>query len=247
MRTHLMLTAALAVALVTACTAAPPATPSPAVTDAPPTAATPAPVTPVPVTPEPATAAPVTPSPDTSTPAPGGTLTGDECDGIPSFMDPAAEDFEFTRDEALEAMFPEFIAASPVSEVTSFSWVEFVCLLAGQPGLEAAAAEVPAGFQLAGLTMATAEFGDDDDMHSLVALRMPGVNVGTAVQMEILAQLAAGEALGDELRSATVGGKQVYVVESEDDTAYIYATGDVLFMLGDMTEMQAAAVLSELP
>jgi hypothetical protein len=240
-RTHPIMAVALAVALFAACTAAPPATPSPATTDAP------APVTPAPATPAPVTPAPVTPSPDIATPAPGGTLTGDECDEVPSFMDPGVEDFEFTRDEELEAMFPASIAGSPVSEVTSFRWVEFICLLAGQAGLEAAATEIPTGFQLAGLTMATAEYDDDDDTHTIVALRMPGINVGTAVQMEILAQLAAGEDLGGELRRATVGGKQVYVTESEGETAYIYATGDVLFMLGDMTEEQAAAVLSALP
>jgi hypothetical protein len=243
-RPNSIVAVALAVALFAACTAAPPATPSPAITDAPATA-TPAPATPASATPEPV--APATPSPDGGTPAPGGTLTGDECDEVPSFMDPGVEDFEFTRDEELEAMFPASIAGSLVSEVTSFRWVEFICLLAGQTGLEAAATEIPTGFELAGLTMATAEYDDDDETHNIVALRMPGINVGTAVQMEILAQLAAGDELGGELRRATVGGKQVYVTESEGDTAYIYATGDVLFVLGDMTEAQAAAVLSELP
>jgi hypothetical protein len=246
-RLHSIMAVALAVALFAACTAAPPATPSPATTDTPATATpTPAtPATPATATPEPV--APATPSPDGATPAPGGTLTGDECDGIPSFMDPGVEDFAFTRDEELEAMFPASIAGSPLSEVTSFRWVEFICLFAGQTGLEAAAAEIPGSFQLAGLTMATAEYDDDEDMLSIAALRMPGANIGSIVQMEILAQLAAGEELGDELRSATIGGKQVYVSESEGEMAYMYAAGDVLFILGDMTEADAATVLSALP
>jgi hypothetical protein len=125
--------------------------------------------------------------------------------------------------------------------------VEVDFLLAGQAALEAVAGEIPGGTNIATMTMAGAEYSVDGDTIEIAAIRMPGVNVGTVVQMEILAQLAAGEDLGEELRRATVGGKQVYVAESDDETAYLYAVGDVLFMLGDMDEAQAATILAALP
>jgi hypothetical protein len=218
--------AVLCAIALAACAAPAPATPEPP--DEPP-AVTPAPV---PDTPEPAPPEPVTPEPVTPEPAPPG-----------------------NGDAVLRDAFPTSIAGQPL-QVQMFTLQQLLDEV-GQDvddvvPLEAFLADlnVPAS----AVSMAIAFGVVDDEFINISAVRSPGIS-GPALLAAMTAaterELADIEDVSPVVRQATVGGRQVTIVElddavEEDERAYIYAVGDIVFQVETTPEV-AEVVLAELP
>lgn len=237
MRQPLLMTLTFAFVLIAAaCSSSPPGTPGPATPVTSPGAAPPAPV--------------VTPAP-VATPPAGNIGTGTECAATPSFdiTNPVPS---FAPDLDLEARFPTQIDGQPVTELQSVRWVELICLYGGQAGVDQFKADLPGGGSLnfATLTFASAVATVDGDDVQLSAFRTPGLDANVMVQA--FAQLAgaiSGETtVTGTLSNVTLGGKNVSVWTDEDGTInYLYASGDVLFGVSDVTDSQANKIFAALP
>jgi hypothetical protein len=211
-------------------------------------------------TPTPATGSPTpgaTTGPTATATAPGSTSTplstatagatnppaGDACAGYPT-MDPNNLALpSFAPDPQLEAHFPAMIDGQPVTDVTSGSLLEFICLTGsvGLPQLQAVAT-----YNLANLTWGTANATVDGDDVTLVAIRLAGGSGNDLVNS--FAQLAAalgGSADVSNVTSGSAGGKSVLVVTNSDGTtSYGYVSGDTLITVDEITQDEADKIFS---
>jgi hypothetical protein len=217
------LLAAMAAFSLAACAAPAPATPDPAAaTPALPTPDTPA-VTPEPATPEPRE--PVTPEPPTG-----------------------------NGDQVLRDLFPTSVAGQPISpQVFTIQQLIDEFGAEGEDLDQVTAFLATVGRGAGDVSVAFASFSIDGEFVQLEAFRAPGVGLQQLIAAAV--QLAEAD-LGDfgdetEVTQATVGGKSVTVVQyvdsfEEDERAYLYGVGDVVFQIEATPEI-AEVVLAELP
>ena len=188
-----------------------------------PTASTPAP-----------SAAPGTPGP-TAAPTSAGATDG-ETSSIPSFV----------PDTTLEAAFPDQIDGQPVTNLNSASYLAFLqAFETPQEDLDA----FVAGMQSIGVNPASVSFGSanatiDDDIVSIIALRVPGGSAAAVVdQITRLDTISSPPAY----TAGSLGGKPVTIATvSDGGVDYYYFNGELAWLLS-MDEAQAAVVLAALP
>ena len=226
--------------VVGACTSGPAATPTLAPTAAPPTQVP----TAEPTAPAPPTGA-ATDAPATSTP---GGVAGADCAGVPTFSLENPEP-SFATDPQLAAAFPQTIDGQPVTGLNTVRFLDFMCMLVGQQGVDQFKAQSQ-GVDLATLSFGSAAVMVGDQSVQLIAFRTATQDAAALSQsFQQLASIAGAEA-GDAVTVTTssVGGKSVTVLtDSAGEVTYLYASGDVLWGLSDVTEEQAATILAALP
>lgn len=195
-----------------------------------------------------------TATPANSTPAPGatatpggGTLTGHECDAIPTFDISNPNTASPAPDTTLNAHFPPTIDGQPVTEVESMQWLYLICAFGGQAALQAAAAD-SGGIPFATMSFGSAHATVDGEDVKLSAFRTPGTEANAIVQ--VLARLAAqsGELNAGNFAATSISGKNVFVATDTDGSkSYAYPSGDTVIFFDGVTDSQAAKIVAALP
>lgn len=177
--------------------------------------------------------------------------TGHECDAVPTFSLGGAMP-SFPPDASLEAHFPTTIDGQPVTDVSSFLWVNFLCMFGGQTAVDSALADAGAGTP--GLNFATMSFGSatatvDGEEVTLSAFRTPNTDAGNLVNsIAMLTALSGEQGPNGSFTSSTIGGKTVFVTTDTDGSAsYAYASGDTLIFTDAVTASQAEKIFAAMP
>jgi hypothetical protein len=175
------------------------------------------------------------------------------CAGIPVFpRDKPLVDVPLTTDPTLEGRFPARIDGLPVTDITSGRLVETLCLLGGEPSVNAVSSSVPAGLNLSDIRVASAQGSADGSGVTLTAFRLPG-HPGT----DLIPALSgiAGPFTGDDssfsggFSPATVGGKSVstWANPASGAISYVYSVDDTLFLVSGVSPSQANKIFAALP
>ena len=181
----------------------------------------------------------------------GGGGTGTECAGIPT-LDPAASAApSFSADSTLTAKFPTTIDGQPVTGALSVQYLSALCQEGGQTAVDT----YTQAFAAAGITFATMSVGSfqatvDGAPVTVNALRTPGQDSSKIVSSyAMLAQQLGGTTFTGSMSPGSVGGKNVTVATdpSTESVAYLYTTGDTIFVVGSVTADEAGKVLAALP
>jgi hypothetical protein len=186
-----------------------------------------------------ATSSPAATTAAVTTPGPAATGGG----LLPSFDLGSFAIPSFNSDVELEGLLPDTIAGVPVQK---FSMTGDSFMGTGGTGTE----ELDAILDEAGKTPAdlSVAFAGTDAV-TLIAYRIKGVPADTFFQAFLLAAQEGGETT---LTDASFGGKSVKKVVSTDTdigTVYVYASGDVLFIVGGegLTDAILQEAFSQLP
>jgi hypothetical protein len=149
-------------------------------------------------------------------------------------------------DPVLEGLFPPSIDGHALHQpVSSGSLIASLCSQASDPSYAQEFADhLPAGWNFGSLTNAAAQY-DFPELPYLLAVRAPGEQglelfnaVSTMPDANGLADAPVQE----------VGGKQASVLtDQSEQNLYIYATGEVLFLVENASDSDAAAILAALP
>jgi hypothetical protein len=192
----------------------------------------------------------VTPGPGqtpTRVPPPVGG-TGTECAGIPTIAQTPQPTFVPPRDPVLEARIPQVIDGQPVTGVNSLPFLYFVCAFFGQEGASIFVGALP-GINVATISYATAKATVDGRQLDVQVLRAPGLDATVLAQALVRVNAAFNEDPVGTLSPITLGGKNGWVAKDADGNvdSYSYVSGDVLFLLNDADETEAAVVFAALP
>jgi hypothetical protein len=185
----------------------------------------------------------------TIAPPPVGVGTGTECAGIPTIAQTPQPSFVPTRDLDLEARIPHEVDGEPVTDVKSFRFIEFICVIFGQEGASRVATALPPGVPITSLSLAQAKASVDGNDVEIDALRAPGTDANILATALVRINAVLNDETAGTLSQKTVGGKNVYVALDSDGNvdSYSYASGDVLFVLNSADESEAAAIFSAIP
>ncbi len=226
MRTRSTVLALLTAAAVAACSGAPPAPTASSGASAPADQPTSSPLT---GGPTPALSAP--PQPGGSGPLPPFSFA------IPSFA----------PDTTLEAAFPTEIDGQPVTGIESVSFLAFLQAFETDPEVvaEFAAAMQGIGVDPAAVGFASADVTVGDDTLELQAVRTPGGSAASALDaLTALDPPDPAPTITDE----TIGGKPVRVATLEDgEEEFVYANGDLAWLLPGADRAQAEVIFAALP
>jgi len=170
---------------------------------------------------------------------------GLSCAGQPTFS-LENPDQSLAPDTALISRFPDQIDGQPLTDVSAQSWLQWICYWGGDQALASAFADLPAGLNVANLSLGSATATVDGESVDVSAFRVAGGDASQLVQS--IAQLAAQTDSQGTLSQVNVGGKSVYQWTAQDGstTDFIYPSGDTLFVLSDVTESQAGKVFAAL-
>jgi len=175
---------------------------------------------------------------------------------VPSFAIPSFAIPSFNPDNDLAAKFPKTVDGQPLTNVQTYLFVDILGFGGGDQGKIQQLAQSLAGFgidlnKLSGGS-ADATIGGEDVQ--LQALRAPGgdanqivthYNEIAAVFRQVLG--SAEPTAAPTLSQANVGGKNVTVAtDSEGSKTYLYASGDTLWIVDNMTDDQAGTMLGAL-
>ena len=178
---------------------------------------------------------------------------------LPSFALPsglggsfAIPSFITNADPALAAQFPQTIGGQPVTNVVTYSYAQFLALLAsGDPTSAQSIASIltSAGIDPTTLTLGTAEATVNQDDLNISAVHTPGVDATKVLGIfPQLQQAANPEASPPTVEQANLGGKSVAkVTDSTGDITYAYPKNDVLWTFSASDDTEAATVLQALP
>lgn len=150
-------------------------------------------------------------------------------------------------DPVLEALFPTSINGHAlVQAIVSGPLMASLC--PSQVSLQNYAQEfvagLPAGWDATSLTSALAEY-DFTDSPSVIGIRAPGHD-GSELFAAVSTMPDANGLAGAPIEQ--VGGKQATVITGESgQQTYLYATGEVLYLVENANQTDAAAILSALP
>lgn len=160
----------------------------------------------------------------------------------------------FAPDGDLASRFPQQIDGQPVTGVETFHWTDFACATGGQAAIDEWKDKIPVRFHgiIDGLSYGSADVTVDGESVEITAFRAAGHDGSfLSVLYGELYQMVRGEIPGGYSGSTsylTLGGKEVFVVtDDEGGVAYHYQSGDVLFVVNDVTESQAGKVFAALP
>ena len=178
---------------------------------------------------------------------------------LPSFALPsglggsfAIPSFNTNADPALAAMFPQTIGGQPVTSVQTYSYAEFLALLASGDPTTAQAIEstlTSAGVDPTTLTFGTADATVNQDNLHISAVHTPGVDATRILNVfPQLQQVSNPGASPPTVEQANIGGKSVAkVTDSTGSITYAYTKNDVLWTFGASDDTEAATVLQALP
>jgi hypothetical protein len=191
-------------------------------------------------------------SPVTSTPALGPSATG-VCAPFAG-IDPAhpPDTLPLTPDPVLEAEFPPTIGSDPVVDVASGGFIQTLCVMGGQASVDAARRNAPAGVNIDDLRVASATATANGLQVTINAYRLPGHGGADLVPLlNVLSQTVApgSPRFGDVPVQTTAGGKTVskWTDAASGAPTYVYATGDTIFVVSDISPSQADQVFAALP
>jgi hypothetical protein len=150
-------------------------------------------------------------------------------------------------DPILEALFPTTIDGHGLLQAV-LSGPLMASLCPSPASLQDYAQEfvdgLPAGWDAASLTSALAEY-DFTGSPSVIGIRAPGHD-GSELFSAVSTMPDANGLAGAPIEQ--VGGKQATVITGESgQQTYLYATGEVMFLVEDADQTDAAAILSALP
>ncbi len=175
---------------------------------------------------------------------------------IPSFAIPSFEIPSFAPDADLVAKFPATIDGQPVTNVQTFLFIDVLRFEGETDQQIQALTQVFSqfGMDVTTLSAGTADATVDGSDVRLSAFRAPGANADEIVANYNELAAALDVALGQPAPSAAptmtqtnLGGKNVTISTDADGTVtYLYASGDTLWSLSDVTEDQVAKVFSAL-
>jgi hypothetical protein len=168
---------------------------------------------------------------------------------IPSFVIPS---FNTNADPALAAMFPQTIGGEPVTSLQTYSYAEFLALLASGDPTTAQAIQstlTSAGADPTTLTLGTADAMVNNDDLNISAVHTPGVDATKILSIfPQLQQVSNPEASPPTVEQESIGGKSVAkVTDSTGGVTYAYPKNDVLWTFSASDDTEAATVLQALP
>ena len=157
-----------------------------------------------------------------------------------------------TSDPTLEAEFPKQVDGQSVTQLASARLVETLCALGGELSVNATRANLPSGYDLSQITVASAQVSVDNVPETITAYRMPGA---TGAQLLSLAGFLSASLSPEaprftsDLVPVTLGGKNAmaWTDATNGATTYLYTSGDTLFLVDGAVELQAGKVLAALP
>jgi hypothetical protein len=188
-------------------------------------------------TPPGGTSAPGASATPPATAAPSATAPGTSQTPFPSFA----------GDSDLAAKFPTQVAGQPLTNLTTLKFVDFVRAFSTAAQIDTTRQT----FAALGIDLDTVVFGSatatvNGSPVGIQAFRVPGQDAGKLIQNYAL---LSSNNEGDTLKQETSGGKSVSVVRSADGFAstWMYANGDILWLVSTSDQTEAAAVFSALP
>jgi hypothetical protein len=175
---------------------------------------------------------------------------------LPSFSIPSIEVPSFAPDNDLAAKFPKTIDGQPVTNLQTYLFVDLLGFGGQNQAQIQQLSQSLAGFgidlsKLSGGS-ANASIGGEDVQ--LQALRAPGGDASQIVTHYSEIAAVFNQVFGNPqpttaptLSQATVGGKNVTVAtDAEGNKTFLYATGDTLWILDNLTDDQAGTILGAL-
>lgn len=165
-----------------------------------------------------------------------------------SFVLPTMPSFQ--PDTALESAFPKTIAGSPVKNLSSARFYDFLKAFGTKDADLAKSGQALAavGIDLTTLALASGSYDINGSSKTLTALRAPGRSATIFIEnYAVLAGAFGSTTVVPTLTQANVGGKAVTVATSTGgSTQYLYPQGEILWDAGTDPE-SAATLLSALP
>jgi hypothetical protein len=176
-------------------------------------------------------------------------LTGHECDALPTLdpTNPVAP--SLPPDETFNTRFPSTIDGQPVTDITSFQWLSYLCVFGGQAVLAQATTQTGGAINLAllsfGWAAATVE-GEDIVLKSFRTSNNDGYNL---IRYFFVLAAQAGDSWNlRHVGDADIVGKEVGVWTDADGVeGYLYLSDDTVFYFAGVTESQATKILTALP
>lgn len=182
----------------------------------------------------------------------GGTTTGTQCAAYPTFSIGNSVPPSFAPDPVLESHFPGQVDGQPVTDITTRSWLAYICLYAGGRIVSRETGLFLGGFNEANLTFGSAQATVDGDEVTIDGFRYAGGD-GTAV-IQYLNQIAFALSGGSDtpqpftMSTANIGGKNAEVATNADGKVTdIYPNGDTIIGLDNVTQDQASKIFAALP
>jgi hypothetical protein len=136
-----------------------------------------------------------------------------------------------------------------VTNLQSARLIETICLFGGQSGVDGLRSQVP-DLDVSNLFVASADTTVEGSTVRLTAFRHPGGNVGELLDSVRGLTVAAGgdpDKFSGELTQSVVGGKTVQTwTDQGGRSSYLYAVGDILFVVDDLSPSQADEIFAAL-
>jgi hypothetical protein len=177
------------------------------------------------------------------------TLTGHECDDLPTFdpTNPVAP--SVPPDETLNTRFPPMIDGQPVTDVRSLQWLSYLCVFGGQTVLAQANDQTGGAVNLALLSFGSAEATVDGEDVNLKAFRTSANDGYNLIRYFFVLAAQAGDSWNlRHVESVDIAGKEVGVwTDAEGGTGYMYLSDDTVLYFEGVTESQATKIVTALP
>jgi hypothetical protein len=140
------------------------------------------------------------------------------------------------------------IDGQPVTNVNSLPFLYFICAFLGQQGASVFAGALP-GLNLGAMSYGRASATVGGRSLAIEALRTPGQDANILAQGLVRVTAALNSDPIGSLSPISLGGKNAYVGKAADGSvdSYSYVSGDVLWVLNDANETEAATVFAALP
>jgi hypothetical protein len=187
-----------------------------------------------------------------ATPAPGGNVdVGQLCAGIPTFSLNTPQP-SFAQDTDLNSRFPTQIDGQPVTDVTSYFYVQQACYYGTSQQDIARFVSIFPPSSVPLISSGSARATINGDSVNISAFRIPGTDPSTIFSHipEFLAAVGIDPATAANYSVASVnlGGKNAFVVtDPSDNKTYSVVSGDAVFSASDVDEDQAAKFAAAIP
>jgi hypothetical protein len=177
-------------------------------------------------------------------------------DGGPAGVNPCSTDLQPPQlrtpelhGRQLAGRFPTQIDGRPVTGVRTLLYMEFLLGFAPDKADEFRAAMSSVGIDANAMSAGTASATVGGETVRFVALRVPGGDANTIVEnLVALGSVLDPDRAQSTLMQVSIGGKNVTkATDLDGDVTYVYATGDILWLMDDIEETRAAKILAVLP
>ena len=151
-------------------------------------------------------------------------------------------------DPDLAAKFPKVVAGQPVTNVTTSKLTDFFSAFSvPQAQVESTRqALAGVGIDLNAVLLGNANATVDGSPVGIQAVRVPGMDAGKLVPIYVLFSASSS---GDKVTQETSGGKSVSILRDDAGyaSAWMYPSGDILWVVNSSDGKEAAAVFTALP